>query len=150
MSEPPNDPGKGADTVAKSSSQQPQVRWITQLQIALDVAMEQRSPWTSAPYWMTAFALVLIAASFTAVLSGVAPSLVVAAVIIMASLVILLLGPITDRIMSRMHKRAARPDEIAALRIHPRPGTWPMVRNAADDWRRSCTKLPITIAIILR
>ena len=63
---------------------------------------------------------------------------------------VILSGPIIDRIMFRIHKCAARPDEIAALRFYSRPGTWSVVRNAADDWRRSCPKLPITIAMILR
>ena len=68
----------------------------------------------------------------------------------LGSLMVMVSGPIIDQIMYRMHQRAARPDEVAALRFYSRPGTWPVVRNAADDWRRSCPRLPITIAMILR
>jgi hypothetical protein len=136
--------------MTKSSSQRPKVNWPTRLRIALDVAVERRSPWASPPRWMTAFAGMVTVASLAATSAGVASSLVVAVVMIMASLMILLSGPIIDRIMYRMHTRAARPDEIATLRLYSRPGTWPLVRSAADGWRRSRPKLPITIAMILR
>jgi hypothetical protein len=137
-------------SVTKSSSQRPKVNWPMRLRIALDVAVERRSPWASAPYWMTAFAVIVIVASLATISFGVAPSLEVAAVMMMASLMILLSGPIIDRIMYRVHKHAARPDEITALRLYSRPGTWPIVRDAADGWRRSRPQLPITIAMILR
>ena len=134
----------------KSSTKLPNTNWPTRLRIALDIAVERRSPWASPPYWMIASAGIVIVASLATTSFGVASSLVVAAAMIMASLMILLSGPIIDRIMYRMHKRAARPDEIAALRLYSRPGTWPIVRSAADGWRRSRPKLPITIAMILR
>jgi hypothetical protein len=63
---------------------------------------------------------------------------------------ILLSGPIVNRRVQRMHIRAARPDEIIALRKHARPGCWPLVRNAADEWRRRRPTFAITIAMILR
>ncbi|UAJ12446.1 hypothetical protein [Polymorphobacter megasporae] len=150
MIEPVTALGTGANSVTKSSSQRPNVNWPTRLRIALDVAVERRSPWASPLRWMTAFAGMVTVASLAAIWAGVASSLVVAAVMIKASLMILLSGPIIDRIMYRMHTRAALPEEIAALRLYSRPGTWPMVRNAADGWRRSRPKLPITIAMILR
>jgi hypothetical protein len=136
--------------MTKSSSQRPKANLPTRLRIALDVAVERRSPWASPSRWMTAFAGMVTVASLAAISAGVASSLVVAAVMIMASLMILLAGPIIDRIMYRMHTRPARPEEIAALRLYSRPGTWPIVRSAADGWRRSRPKLPITIAMILR
>jgi hypothetical protein len=150
MIEPASALRTGANSVIKSSSQRPKVNWPTRLRIALDVAVERRSPWASPPYWTTAFTVVVIVASLATISLGVAPSLVVATVMIMASVMILLSGPIIDRIMYRMHKRAARPDEIAALRFYSRPGTWPIVHSAADGWRGSRPKLPITIAMILR
>ena len=94
--------------------------------------------------------MMAIVTSLATISVGVAPSFVVATVLTVGSLMVIVSGPIIDRIMYRMHKRAARPDEIAALRFYSRPATWPVVRDAADDWRRSCPKLPITIAMILR
>jgi len=148
--EPALEPGTGANTVTKSSSQQPQMHWTTRLRIALDVAVERRSPWASPRRWMTAFGVMAIVTSLATISVGVAPSFVVATVVIVGSLIVLVSGPIIDQTVYRMHKRAARPDEIAALRFYSRPGTWHVVRDAADDWRRSCPKLPITIAMILR
>ena len=148
--EPAFAPGTGANTGTKSSPQRPQMHWPTWLRIALDVAVERRSPWASPARWMTGLMVMAIVSSLATVSAGVTLSFVVATVVILGSLIVLVAGPIIDRIMYRMHKRAARPDEIAALRFYSRPGTWPMVRNAADDWRRSCPRLPITIAMILR
>lgn len=98
---------------------------------------------------MTAFAAIVTVTSLAAILARVAPSLVVATVMTMGSLMVLLSVPIIDRIMYRMHNRAARPDEIVALRHYSRPGSWPIVRNTDDDWRRSYPKLPITVSMIL-
>lgn len=148
--EPASEPGIGAGTMTKSFSPRPQVHWTTRLRIALDVAAERRLPWASPARWMTALGVMAIVTSLASISAGVALSFVVATVLSVGSLMVMVSGPIIDRIMCRLHKRAARSDEITALRFYSRPGTWPVVRNAADDWLRSCPRLPITIAMILR
>lgn len=137
------------DGLPEAPRQAPLVPWTTRLWISFDVAVQRKSPWVSMTVGAFILASILLMAGVRMLLAGASLQVVYAALMTFVAVVWWLTGWIADGFIYRRHKRPARADEVAALRGHARPGTWPCVRAAAADWQRSAPRYPITIAVIL-
>lgn len=125
------------------------ISWMTRLLVGLDVAVQRKSPWVSMPVCASILAAVLFAMLATLLFSGTSRQVMYAVLMMYVAVVWFVTGWTGKWLAYRRHGRPARPDEVAALRRHARPGTWPHVRTAAARWQQGSPRYPITIAVTL-